>query len=192
LLTIFDREFQLFQSQLHQEKHIEIQVANTIKQQLIAQAIGQNMGARPLRRLIEDHIIAPVTDKLLSGEYHPGTRVTIGSGPDLEIQAPLSPLVAPRFDFGRLGQRSEPALPPSSKRSASPDDGLPHLDNVPVEDQTAFDALFVALARRLSAQGIALAIDRLAKYFLCAPGAAAQKPRQIPPDLVVRDSRKLI
>jgi hypothetical protein len=30
----------------------------------------------------------------------------------------------------------------------------------------------------LAAQVIALAIDRLAKYFLCVPGATAQKPRE--------------
>jgi ATP-dependent Clp protease ATP-binding subunit ClpC len=177
LLTIFDREFQPFQRQLEQEKQIVVRVADPVKQHIVAQAVEQKMGARSLRRLIEDQIIAPVIDKLLSGEYQPGTQVTIDESHGLDIQSPpASPAVA-KFDLSGLGQLSQPAPLPGPKRPESPAAGLPQLDNVPDEDQATFDELYLALAQRLADQGIALEIDRLAKYFLCAPNAEDQKPR---------------
>ncbi|MCB0154596.1 MAG: ATP-dependent Clp protease ATP-binding subunit, partial [Anaerolineae bacterium] len=68
LLAIFERELQPFRAKLEREHGLEIEISEADKQQLVAQIAQQKQGARPLRRFIEDRIIAPLVDKLLAGE----------------------------------------------------------------------------------------------------------------------------
>jgi len=77
LLAIFDREFSLVQAHLYQEKGITLKLMAAAKAQMIKQVAQNKLGARPLRRLIEDQIIAPVVDKLLADAIRPGDQVTI-------------------------------------------------------------------------------------------------------------------
>lgn len=186
LLKIFDLEFEAFRQKLQDERGVEVALAPEIKRRMVQGIAQQKLGARPLRRFIEDKIIAPVVDKLLSEDYRPGARITIGSELDIGL-APSEPVQTPggqspllpnpgKFDFDAAGQAPPP--PSTPKRPATPEEGLPHLDNVADEHQAVFDARYLALARRLADQDIALEIDRLAKYFLCAPNAADQKPRE--------------
>ena len=80
LLAIFDREFGLVQARLQQEKGITLKLPDAVKAQLVQQVAQQQMGARPLRRLIEDQLIAPLVDRLLAEDVAPGSAVTVGLG----------------------------------------------------------------------------------------------------------------
>jgi ATP-dependent Clp protease ATP-binding subunit ClpC len=177
LLAIFDREFTPFQARLHDEKGITVHVAEDVKGQIVRQVAVEMLGARPLRRMIEDRIIAPIIDKLLAGAYEPGAQVTIRQGHNLAVGQPPPRPDLPPFDLGGLGPSPAPPVP-QPKRPGSPEEGLPHLDNVDDEHQARFDERFLELARRLGEQGITLEIDRLAKYFLCAPNTKDLKPRE--------------
>jgi ATP-dependent Clp protease ATP-binding subunit ClpC len=169
LVTIFDREFAPFQDRLHADKGVEVTVSPQAKRQIVQQVAKQLLGARPLRRFIEDQIVAPLVDKLLTGEVPPGTKLTIG----LEQLGFDSHQSSPPVDLGKLDLSGlgPPALPASEpKRPASPKEGLPHLDKVDDEHQAAFDERFLDLARRLQEEkGIALEVTDFAKNFLCAP-----------------------
>jgi ATP-dependent Clp protease ATP-binding subunit ClpB len=79
LIAIFDREFAPFQRRFKTEKGIDVTVAQRVKQQLARKVAQQSQGARPLRRLIEDRVITPVVNKLLSGKYRPGGRIEVNS-----------------------------------------------------------------------------------------------------------------
>jgi hypothetical protein len=78
----------------------------------------------------------------------------------------------PTIDSTRL-KIGDFALPAKSismaKRPMSPEEGLPHLDNVDDEYQAPFDKRFLVLAEQLQAQGITLEITDFAKNYLCAP-----------------------
>lgn len=164
LLAIFERELAPFQARLRDEKKIIVQVAEPLKRQIVLEAVQQRLGARPLRRLIEDQIITPVIEKLLAGAYQPGNQVLITQGHNLPVDQP-----APRLDFLQLVPDS-PGIPMSPpERPATPENGLPHLDNVADEHQAAFDKRFLELARQLQAGNITLQITHFAKNFLCAP-----------------------
>ncbi len=186
LFTIFERELRPFQKKLQQESGVTVTVPDEMKYQIVRHIVQQKLGARPLRRFIEDKVIAPIVDKLLSDDIKPGTQITLGSELEIDNVAPppVSPLGGqppPAFDPGQLdlggvGAPAPPSLQP--QRPAKPEDGLPHHDGLPDEEQTEFDECFLALARQLAQKNIALEIERLAKYFLCAPGAADQKPRE--------------
>ncbi|MCP4284592.1 MAG: ATP-dependent Clp protease ATP-binding subunit, partial [Gammaproteobacteria bacterium] len=97
LVAIFDREFSPFQIRLQTEKGVEVTVAENVKHQIAKQAVTQLQGARPLRRLIEDQIVTPIVDKLLTGEYQPGTKIKI----DQELQFP-DEQPQPKLDPGKL------------------------------------------------------------------------------------------
>lgn len=168
LVAIFDREFAPFQARLHAERGVEVTVSPHTKRQIVQQVAKQLLGARPLRRFIEDQIVAPLVDKLLTEEVQPGTKVTIGLEQlDLDIDQPSPPVDLAKLDLGGSEQAVSPT--PSPKRPTSPEEGLPHLDNVDDEHQALFDERFLALSRQLDARGITLEITDFAKNFLCAP-----------------------
>jgi ATP-dependent Clp protease ATP-binding subunit ClpC len=99
LVAIFDREFAPFQARLRTEKGIEITIAQDAKRQIAKHIAKQLCEARPLRRLIEDQIVAPIVDKLLTGKYKSGTRITIAHGLKLPAEKPI----APDSDPGQMG-----------------------------------------------------------------------------------------
>ena len=153
----------------------------------MAQIAQQKQGARPLRRFIEDRIIAPLVDKLLAGELQPGKHQI-----SLELESaskppPARPDEPPPFVFkpGLFNLGASPAVepppsPPASPpgRPAEPEAGLPSHERIPDAEQAEFDGYFLELAGQLFAQEIALEIESIAKFWLCAPDKANQKPRE--------------
>lgn len=168
LLAIFDREFGLIQRRLQQEKEITLKLPDEVKAQLVQQVAAQKLGARPLRRLIEDQILAPVVDQLLAADVAPGSAITINLGPD-KAAMPLVPQLAlpPVALAGFQPQRNPRVVPPT--RPASPAAGLPHLDDKDAALQQRFDDCYLALADLLFAQGIALEMDPFAKRYFFPP-----------------------
>ncbi len=176
LVAIFDREFAPFQARLRTEKGIEITIAQDAKRQIAKYVAKQLRGARPLLHLIEDQIVVSIADKLLTGEYKPGTRITIAQ----DLNLPVEELVTPKSDIEQRGYdlaqskirvfRQPVQHIPKSKRPSSPEEGLPYLDNVDDEYQKPFDERFLVLAKNLlQTRNITLEITDFAKNYLCAP-----------------------
>jgi ATP-dependent Clp protease ATP-binding subunit ClpA len=182
LLAIFDRQFEPFQTRIREETGVEVTVDPNIKRQIAEHLAKQVLGARPLRRLIEDYIVVPIVDKLITGKYKPGTRIKIAHRLELPVEEP-APKTAPeqiQLDSAHpnlAGSGQTKPQSPTSERPATPEEGLPHLDNVDEEFQQPFDERFLVLASQLSEQGITLEINRLAKDFLCAPYHQGVEPR---------------
>jgi MoxR-like ATPase len=174
LLAILDLEFEPFQTRMREETEVEVIIDPNVKRQIAAYLAKQLRGAHSLRRYIEDYVVAPMVDKLLAGRYKPGTRVKIApklkfpvEKSDSNIKPGQNELDSEHLNHDESGQ-PEPQ-PPIPKRPATPEEALPHLDNVAEEFQQSFDKRFLVLARQLSEQDIALEIERRAKDFLCAP-----------------------
>jgi ATP-dependent Clp protease ATP-binding subunit ClpA len=77
LQAIFDLEFSAFQQRIREETGVDVTVDPAIKHQLVDHLAQQDHGAGPLRRYIEDLIIAPVANQLVTGKFKPGTRIKI-------------------------------------------------------------------------------------------------------------------
>jgi hypothetical protein len=77
LLAIFDIEFNAFQSRIREETGVEVTVDPANKRQIAAYLAQQPHGAGPLRQYIEEHLVTPVANTLLTGKYKPGTRIKI-------------------------------------------------------------------------------------------------------------------
>ena len=94
---------------------LEVEVTAQMKRHLAQQVAKQLLGARPLRRLIEDQIVAPIVDKLLTGEYQPGMKVTLDQKPAQKIDKPplpglgLPPLNLGQPGFGEFGPPAQQA-----------------------------------------------------------------------------------
>ena len=58
-------------------KDIEITVTQKVKQVLADQGIDQNLGARPLKRVIQKLVLDPLSMKIITGSVKPGAKVTI-------------------------------------------------------------------------------------------------------------------
>ncbi|MEE9199071.1 MAG: NDP-hexose 4-ketoreductase, partial [Dehalococcoidia bacterium] len=69
------------------EKEINLEVTTAAKELLAERGFDPTFGARPLKRLIQDLLEDPLSEKLLEGKFHPGDTVVIDRvGDDLEIQ----------------------------------------------------------------------------------------------------------
>ena len=77
LLTIFDKFFSQA-AERFLAQGIEIEITKSYKRAFCKKYTDIKRGARPLQRGIEDEIITPLTDKLISGEISPGMKITIG------------------------------------------------------------------------------------------------------------------
>jgi ATP-dependent Clp protease ATP-binding subunit ClpA len=77
LLTIFDKFFNQA-AERFRSQGIEIEIAEPYKRFLCRRYADAKRGARSLQRAIEDEIIAPLTDQIISGEIHPGRKVIVG------------------------------------------------------------------------------------------------------------------
>jgi ATP-dependent Clp protease ATP-binding subunit ClpB len=58
-------------------KDIDISVSKEVKQILAEQGIDQNLGARPLKRVIQKLVLDPLSMKIITGSAKPGTKITI-------------------------------------------------------------------------------------------------------------------
>jgi ATP-dependent Clp protease ATP-binding subunit ClpC len=69
------------------EKEINLEVTTAAKELLAERGFDPTFGARPLKRLIQELMEDPLSEKLLEGKFHPGDTVVIDRvGDNLEIQ----------------------------------------------------------------------------------------------------------
>ena len=76
LLAIFDKFFSQAVERFRVQ-NITVEVTEIFKHHLCQKYADAKRGARPLQRGIEDEIITPLTDKLLSGEIKPGMTINV-------------------------------------------------------------------------------------------------------------------
>lgn len=166
LVSILEKQLARIQARFR-EKGVEVDVVRSLKHELVQHVAQQNLGARPVHRILEDQIVAPLTDKLLSGELTAGMQVTIGEDSDMGLAArhamPAPLMTLPARD-------EEKACSASSREDASsPAEQLPQLPDLERPYQDAFDRCFMALAARLREEGITLEITEAAKRYLASP-----------------------
>ncbi|NCO54359.1 MAG: hypothetical protein GW876_03005, partial [Bacteroidetes bacterium] len=58
------------------KKHIEVNVSNPAKEFLAEKGYDPNLGARPLKRVIQKEMLDPLSLKIVSGEIIDGDKVT--------------------------------------------------------------------------------------------------------------------
>src|SRR3546814_2003021 len=76
ILRVVDKFLIERESQL-QEKHVMLSATPDARQWLADNGFDQQMGARPMARVIQDKIKRPLADELLFGELISGGRVTL-------------------------------------------------------------------------------------------------------------------
>jgi ATP-dependent Clp protease ATP-binding subunit ClpA len=76
ILRVVDKFLIELESQLH-EKHVTLSATPDARQWLADNGFDQQMGARPMARVIQDKIKRPLADELLFGELINGGRVTV-------------------------------------------------------------------------------------------------------------------
>ncbi len=67
------------------EHQIEIKATDAAIQQLADEGYDPDMGARPLRRVIQQKVEDPLSDAVLSGEFKDGETVWVGLNEDKQI-----------------------------------------------------------------------------------------------------------
>lgn len=68
LLAIVDIMIEELSEMLSQERDCELAITDTAKEKLIELGYNPAFGARPLRRIIQEHVEDPITDLLLDGD----------------------------------------------------------------------------------------------------------------------------
>src|SRR3546814_3409880 len=76
ILRVVDKFLIELESQL-QEKHVMLSATPDARQWLADNGFDQQMGARPMARVIQDKIKRPLADELLFGELVGGGRVNV-------------------------------------------------------------------------------------------------------------------
>ena len=74
------------------EKGLSLEVTQSAKEFLAEKGYDPNFGARPLRRVIQDHIEDRLSEELLSGRFRPGDTIEIAAEDDgltVRSQVPL-------------------------------------------------------------------------------------------------------
>ena len=89
ILTVVDKFLTALQTQLD-EKRVQLQVDDDARNWLVEEGYDPHMGARPMERVIQEHIKKPLADMVLFGALSKGgiARVSIKSdGNGLEVEA---------------------------------------------------------------------------------------------------------
>jgi ATP-dependent Clp protease ATP-binding subunit ClpA len=89
ILTVVDKFLTALQTQLD-EKRVQLQVDDDARNWLVEEGYDPHMGARPMERVIQEHIKKPLADMVLFGALSKGgiARVAINSdGNGLEVEA---------------------------------------------------------------------------------------------------------
>ncbi len=73
---IVDLELEKVSERLN-KKEIEIEVSETAKEFLAEAGFDQNLGARPLKRVIQKQVLDPLSLKIVSGEIREGERIFV-------------------------------------------------------------------------------------------------------------------
>ena len=88
-LTVVDKFLTALQTQLD-EKQVQLQVDDAAREWLVEEGYDRNMGARPMERVIQEHIKKPLADMVLFGALSKGgiARVTVDAkGEGLSVEA---------------------------------------------------------------------------------------------------------
>ena len=71
ILTVVDKFLTALQTQLD-EKRVQLQVDDGAREWLVDEGYDRNMGARPMERVIQEHIKKPLADMVLFGDLAKG------------------------------------------------------------------------------------------------------------------------
>jgi ATP-dependent Clp protease ATP-binding subunit ClpA len=77
ILRVVDKFLIELESQLH-EKHVSVTVEPEARRWLAEHGFDPQMGARPMARVIQEHIKRPLADELLFGRLSEGGRIRLG------------------------------------------------------------------------------------------------------------------
>ncbi len=94
------------------ERQINIELSSDAANWLAEKGYDLQMGARPLARVIQEHVKKPLADEVLFGKLTHGGTVRILLGPDIDGERNLA--------FEYLGRDEEKALPKQPVRKALP------------------------------------------------------------------------
>ncbi|MEC7570388.1 MAG: AAA family ATPase, partial [Pseudomonadota bacterium] len=89
ILTVVDKFLTALQTQLD-EKQVQLQVDDAAREWLVEEGYDRNMGARPMERVIQEHIKKPLADMVLFGALSKGgiAKVTVDAqGEGLSVEA---------------------------------------------------------------------------------------------------------
>ena len=89
ILTVVDKFLTALQTQLD-EKQVQLQVDEAAREWLVDEGYDPNMGARPMERVIQEHIKKPLADMVLFGSLSKGgiAKVTVNTaGEGLIVEA---------------------------------------------------------------------------------------------------------
>jgi ATP-dependent Clp protease ATP-binding subunit ClpA len=96
ILRVVDKFLIELESQLH-EKHVSVTVEPEARRWLAEHGFDPQMGARPMARVIQEHIKRPLADELLFGRLSEGGRIRLGVEDDRikvfiesEVSAPVA------------------------------------------------------------------------------------------------------
>jgi len=84
---------------LIQEKEMTLTIEEDARAWLADAGYNPHYGARPLKRLIQQHLLNPLATKLLQGDYTPGSTITVQMNPQLEAQYANNVHAAQPFQF---------------------------------------------------------------------------------------------
>lgn len=81
ILTVVDKFLTALQTQLD-EKQVQLQVEDTAREWLVEEGYDKTMGARPMERVIQEHIKKPLADMVLFGALSKGGVAVVTVDPD--------------------------------------------------------------------------------------------------------------
>ena len=81
ILTVVDKFLTALQTQLD-EKRVQLQVDESAREWLVEEGYDRNMGARPMERVIQEHIKKPLADMVLFGDLSKGGTAQVSVNKD--------------------------------------------------------------------------------------------------------------
>ena len=81
ILTVVDKFLTALQTQLD-EKQVQLQVDDAAREWLVEEGYDKTMGARPMERVIQEHIKKPLADMVLFGALSKGGVAVVTVDPD--------------------------------------------------------------------------------------------------------------
>jgi ATP-dependent Clp protease ATP-binding subunit ClpB len=67
------------------QQNLTLDVDASAKKLLAAEGYDPQFGARPLKRAVQEHLLNPLSMKLLEGEFKAGDRIKVSAGDDGEL-----------------------------------------------------------------------------------------------------------
>ena len=64
---------------LMEQRHIDLAVTESARERIAKLGYDPSYGARPIKRVIQTHILDPLSLKIVAGEIKEGKTVTIGT-----------------------------------------------------------------------------------------------------------------